>query len=183
MLVFSSIIATSTTNLALAQGEEEEAPQMRALLEGRGTGGYGGPEFGIGVLGGRIASRVGGRAGWVATRNIVLGGFGEGISSNTEAGDPVRIVDGGLFLEVQIAPYEPIHVSLEGGVGVGSVSWAGESSIGLLPYGAVRLDLNVVSWFRAGIGPSIRGIASSTVPVETSAVTGGVDVVLKFGSF
>lgn len=184
-MLVSSLALASMSTVALAQSTDEEAEDnsIEVLLEGRGTGGYGGPEFGVGLVGGRLASRFGGRAAWQATRGFAIGAFGESIASNTALSEPVRIVDGGLFIEAAIAPRKPIHVSLEGGAGVGSVSWADESGFGFLPYAALRLDLNVVTWFRASIGPRVGAIASSAVPVENSAVTGGLDVVLKFGAF
>ncbi|MEO0602802.1 MAG: hypothetical protein AAF211_15270 [Myxococcota bacterium] len=180
----SAILALALTVPAQAQdADEKPEKEMKVLLTGRGTGGYGGPEFGVGLVGGRLATRLGGRAGWVATRSFVIGAFGEGISSTTGTGEPVRVVDGGVFLEGIIAPYQAVHASLEGGVGVGSVSWAGNGSVGVVPYAAARLDLNVVTWFRASVGPSVRGLVSSAVPTGTSRLSGGLDVVLKFGSF
>ncbi|MEN0065525.1 MAG: hypothetical protein AAGA48_25500 [Myxococcota bacterium] len=174
-------VPTTTVEPDDKKGRQRET--IEALREGKGTGGYGGPEFGFGLLGGRAASRVGSRAGWVATRNLIVGGFAEGINSDTEANEPVRIVDAGAFLETQIAPYQTIHASIEGGVGVGSVAWGANRAAGFLPYAAVRLEVNVVEWFRLSVGPNLRGIVSNAVPVDKSRVSGGLDVALKFGAF
>lgn len=171
---------------AHARGDDAKSAdnrQMDVLIEGRGTGGYGGPEFGVGLVGGRISTRQAGRAGWVATPNLVIGAFGESVSASTSVGQPIRIVDGGLFVGGIVGPYRAVHLSLEGGAGVGSVSWAGLDAVGFVPYGAVRLDLNVVTWIRASIGPQVRGIISSAVPDDTSRLAGSLDIVLKFGAF
>lgn len=169
--------------LTIPAQADDDNDDMRFLISGKGKGGFGAPEFGVASLGGRAAYRVGGRGGWVINDAFIVGGYGESITSGNDAGELVRIVDGGIFAEVHLFPNNAIHASLDGGIAAGSVSWAGNNGAGFIPYAAARLELNVVTWLRASIGPSLRGVVSNAVPEDASRSSFGGDLLLKFGAF
>lgn len=182
--MFALSLLLPTVALAQDSESETEAKPFRALLEGtRGVGGFGGSEFGVALVGGRAGYRLAARGGWLLHPSFAVGAYVESLNSTTPDARAVQLTAGGISAEALVAPRSPIHASFEVGASVGSLTWGLESQPALAPYGAVRVDLNVVPWFRASVGPSLRGLVSGAVPVGTSRVTGGLDVALRFGRF
>lgn len=160
---------------------DKDAP--RTLIDGHGVGGYGAPVFGITTIDGQPAIRFGGRGGWVANRSFGVGLFGESIST-TGSGTDVSIRQGGLFLEGYLGARYPVHGVIEAGLGIGDVSWGDTNGLGFTPFAGARLELNLVTWMRASVGPSVQLlIAQDVIPDDASQLGYGGDIVFKFGAF
>ena len=159
------------------------APEMNVLIKGRGRGGFGAPEFGVVMIDGAPATRIGGRGGWVISKSLIVGGYGESITGDASTGTPYRITDGGLFVEGHVMPDSAVHLSIDGGIAAGSVRWGDDAGPCFSPYAAARLELNVVTWLRASAGPSMRTVVSGALPDDVSGLSIGGDILLKFGAF
>lgn len=172
------------TTLLMAPADahpDKDAP--RTLISGHGVGGYGGTIFGVSVLDGNPGTRFGGRGGWVANRSFGIGVFGEAFSGTAE-GVPVNSRVGGLYVEGYLAARAPVHGVIEAGVGLGDIAWGDQHGLGFTPFAAVRLELNLVTWMRAAVGPSAHMlVAQDIIPGGNFPATFGGDLVFKFGAF
>lgn len=160
---------------------DKDAP--RTLINGHGIGGYGAPVFGIAMVDGQPAMRFGGRGGWVTNRSIGVGAFGESLTTMPSAAEDVQIRVGGLFVEAHVAARAPVHATFEAGLGLGNVQWGDRAAFGLAPFAAARLELNLVTWMRASIGPTAQFLVADSIPAGSSPLTYGGDLVFKFGAF
>ncbi len=183
-------------------GQESEEAKDETLLTGvDSSGGYGAPTVALTSVHGEWAVITGAQGGWIVNRQLVIGGAARGLTTLPSTTVTGRSLDiqmgyGGLLLEYIGAPSELIHYGLSAVVGGGSVQLVQDgydqredrafarSGLFVTEAGA-RLELNVTSFFRLGIGGGYLLVSGSDVPTVSDSDLRGPygDLSLRFGSF
>ena len=171
-------------------------------------GGYGAISFGYTEIDGKNALQTSIRGAWVIDHNIALGFAGYGFVNNLEKSTDVNDYYlgggyGGFFFEPIVLPNSPIHVSFPILIGAGGITsipqnyldynyenYPHDYDVFFVFEPGVELELNMVKFFRIGLGASYRftnGVLlnnSSGSPVPQNVLDGyNFYVNLKFGKF
>lgn len=171
-------------------------------------GGYGAISFGYTNIDGKRALQTSVRGAWVIDHNIALGFAGYGFVNNLEKTTDVNDNYlgggyGGFFFEPIILPNLPIHVSFPILIGAGGITtnpqnyWDYDYENHPYDYDVffvfepgVELELNMVKFFRIGLGASYRftnGVLlnyANDTQVPKNVLDGyNFYVNLKFGKF
>lgn len=170
-------------------------------------GGYGAISFGYTTIDGKDALQTSVRGAWVIDHNIALGFAGYGFVNNLEKTTDLNDYYlgggyGGFYFEPIILPNSPIHVSfpiLIGGGGITTIPnnyWDNNFDpfynydVFFVFEPGVELELNMVKFFRIGLGASYRftnGVLLN-YPVDNEVPKNVLDgynfyINLKFGKF
>jgi hypothetical protein len=176
------------------------------LLGGRTShGGYGGPEMKVTTMTGEAAILVGGQAGWIINRHLLLGGAGYGLATShsptpdlarPEGPSRLGLGYGGLRLGWIFATENLVHLTAAVLVGAGGVTVAthnlsadrwdthnSEAFFALEPQ--VELELNLARYVRLALSGSYRYIGNTgTAGLQASDLSGPAGgVIAKFGVF
>jgi hypothetical protein len=176
-------------------------------------GGYGAISVGYTQIDGQDVWTLGGRAGWLIDHHVTVGLAGKAFMNSvfidgywpTEQGyqNGYYLVGGygGLFIEPIIAPFSPIHVSFPvliggGGLALNENTWHDydweydyyepfdwDSYFVFEP--GVEIELNVVEFFRIGVGASYRLTSNMHMAYVPKDMMNGFNaaVTFKFGKF
>jgi hypothetical protein len=172
-----------------AQDNPGKNDEIKTLFGGEVSAGfYGSYDMKLTAFNSNAGLMTGGKGGWIIDHKFVIGGGGYGLStrspfdvSNTGSGDSIANLScgyGGLLLEYILWPTKPVHVSFPIMIGAGGVNiyesseaFFSEYSIGrLLERSSVfvaepgaNLELNLLKWFRFGLGLSYRYVYGSNL--------------------
>ena len=209
-LIFATLLVTVLSlSFASAQDNQNEFTSVFKKKDGRVEhGGYGAISFGYTNIAGKDALVTSVRGAWVIDHNIALGFAGYGFINNLEKTNNTNENYlgggyGGFFFEPIILPNSPIHVSfpiLIGGGGISTVSnnywnddWEDypyEYDLFFVFEPGVELELNMVKFFRIGMGASYRftnGVLLSypnDIQIPKNVLDGyNFYINLKFGKF
>jgi hypothetical protein len=166
------------------------------------NGGFGGPVVKLTEIADQFGVLVGGHGGWIINHSLVLGGGGYGLANAwdfklVEDGRERRLMlgYGGLEVEYVSRWRDVAHVTAGILVGGGGASWYSRhrNYWGFDDYGdaffiaepGLNLEVNVLHFFRAGVGGSYRFVEGLELPTLTSADLEGAagSLTLKFGVF
>jgi len=205
--MFSRAFVAMTLLLSLgavssAYAQDGETPTDETLIQGiQSSGGYGAPTVALTSVHGEWAVLSGGQGGWILNRQFVLGGAGRGLATlpSTSVNGVEREIQmgyGGLLLEYIGAPSELVHYGLSAVIGGGSVQLvrdgydhrddeAFDQSALFVTEAGGRLELNVTSFFRMGVGGGYLFVSGSDVATVSDADLRGPygELSLRFGSF
>lgn len=209
LLLTAIIITTIATSSVVAQENQNEYTSIFNKKKDRRVqhGGYGAISFGYTSIDGKDALQTSVRGAWVIDHNIALGFAAYGFVNNLEKSkDPNDYYlgggYGGFYFEPIILPNSPIHVSfpiLIGGGGISTIptNYLDNDFDPFYNYDVffvfepgVELELNMVKFFRIGLGASYRftnGVLL-TYPLDTQVPKNVLDgynfyINLKFGKF
>ncbi|PQJ35304.1 hypothetical protein BSZ35_12450 [Salinibacter sp. 10B] len=196
------ILLLSLGAVSSAYAQDGETSTDETLIQGiQSSGGYGAPTVALTSVHGEWAVLSGGQGGWILNRQFVIGGAGRGLVTrpgttvNGQAAE-IQMGYGGLLLEYIGAPSELVHYSLTTVVGGGSVQLVDEdyeprydasfnqAGIFVTEAGG-RLELNVTSFFRMGVGGGYLFVSGSDLPTVSDSDLRGPygELSLRFGSF
>jgi hypothetical protein len=206
----SSLLALAPLGIALlasapARAADDDNNDQTLLGPRTHHGGYGGPEMKATTMVGDPAIFVGGQAGWIIDRQLVLGGAGYGLASSHSPDAPLLRPEGPSRLQLGyggfrvgwiVAPKQLVHFTasvLVGGGGVTVVthdlaadrygSHNSAAFFALEP--AIDMEVNLARWLRLGVGASYRYLGNTGQPglqaVDLSGPAAGV--ALRFGVF
>lgn len=173
ILILLTLLITST--LTFAQEEE-----MRTVFGSSDNkvdhGGYGAFSMGYTQIEDKDALILGGRAGWLIDHHFTIGLAGYGFFNDIDGNSSYDLSTytlaggyGGLFLEPIIAPKFPVHIAIPILIGAGGATafnddywniyestyyYDGSAFFVFEP--GVELELNLVKFFRIGLGVSYR---------------------------
>lgn len=169
-------------------------------------GGYGAVTIGYSLIDNKDAIMIGGRGAWIIGHWFALGFGGLGFINDIHFDDilnqNVNLTGGygGLVLEPIILPRIPIHISTPVLFGVGGIAYM--SSYGSVDWDepnymtedatsfviiepGVDVELNIVKFFRLGLGASYRYTSEINLYDTSPDVLNGLsyNISLKFGKF
>jgi hypothetical protein len=164
------------------------------------NGGYGGLVWKLTSIKGNSASIAGARGGWIINHTFAIGGGGYSTISDIKAevlnedNEPLYIIldYGGLELEYIHNSNRLIHWTfhtLLGGGGVRLIEHDSDHEIEsnnlFVIEPSLDIDLNIINWFRLGMGVSYRLVAGLDSDIVDNSDVSGVNglLVLKFGKF
>jgi len=179
------------------------AQQEQTLFSGpMHHGGFGGPVVKFTQIASQSGVFVGGRGGWIINHSVVLGGGGYGLAN---PGDFTFIQNGterrlglgygGLEVEYIHRWADVAHLTLGILVGAGGASWydwryqdGGSDDYTdafFIAEPAATLEVNLLHFFRLGIGGSYRFVDDVELPSLSDADLRGAagSLTFKFGSF
>jgi hypothetical protein len=186
------LLAFLPAGLAAQGGRTLVGPEME-------SGGFGGFATKFTSMRGDFAVLLGGRGGWIINRTLVLGGGGYGLVSDiwTDVYDQynrpgkLRMGYGGLDLEVLLRSDDLVHLTLQGLIGGGGVTYRFDSvhpsswDAVFVAEPGVNLELNVTHFMRISAGGSYRFVQDvDLVDLTNQDVSGWAGTLLfKFGVF
>jgi len=190
--------------------EEEEVSTLFGSKDGQiHHGGWGALTFGYTQINGKDTYLMGARGGWLIDHHFTIGLAGNGFVSDQDYYldnydyNPVNIAGGygGLFLEANIMPFYPVHITIPVTIGAGGITytnqkwWEGDeyddpaSSIDsdaffVLEPG-IEVEVNLISFMRLAVGGSYRYTSNvSLINTEGDLLRGFNGYFgLKFGWF
>jgi len=211
LILATSLILVISLNVTVAQDNQNEFTSVFKKKKGRTEhGGYGAISFGYTSIDGKPALQTSIRGAWVIDHNIALGFAGYGFMNNLEKINNLNEYYlgggyGGFYFEPIILPNSPIHVSfpiLVGGGGITSIpqnywdynyeNFHSDYDVFLVFEPGVELEINMVKFFRIGLGASYRftnGVILNYAtdlqsPVPQNVLDGfNFYLNLKFGKF
>ena len=163
-------------------------------------GGFGGFGFRATSLNGQTAVLSGGGGAWLINSKFFIGGSGySNMSDDIKA--PAGLAEdqvylninyGGVMLGYVFNPDKLYHVTVDALIGSGNVhysqregdqDWDSDNFYFIEP--SVNLELNVVEWFRFGIGASYRLVNDVEIQkLQNSDISGlSAGIFFKFGKF
>ena len=208
-ILAAAIITAFTTISTLAQKNHNEFTSIFNKKKDRNVqhGGYGAISFGYTNIDGKDALQASIRGAWVIDHNIALGFAGYGFVNNLEKTSDLNDYYlgggyGGFYFEPIILPNSPIHVSFPILIGGGGIStlptnyWDNDFDpfynydVFFVFEPGVELELNMVKFFRIGLGASYRftnGVLLN-YPIDNVVPKNVLDgynfyINLKFGKF
>jgi hypothetical protein len=165
------------------------------LFRGRTrVGGFLGPVIKFSEINDQFAVLVGGRAGFIINRALLIGIEGYGLANEIEASTPRRrLLDfgyGGVFLGYVNRSQKLVHLSIHSLIGGGGLHYRRDyypnwvDAIFVFEPGA-DLMLNVTRRFRIGLGGSYRFVSGVELDGLSNDEIGGpsASLVFKFGRF
>jgi len=190
LFIFGSVLFAQEETL-LGQGEIDH-------------GGFGGPVVKFTSINNQFGVLVGGRGGWIINHAFIIGGGGYGLVNEVEG---VKYLNGKkMFLHLGYGGFEMeyimnwekiVHGSVYLLIGGGGVdhreSWSdwnmnwkdGKPDAFFVLEPAVNFEINLISFFRIGVGASYRFISGiNESGLNNSDIAGPSAVIsLKFGKF
>ena len=203
-LLFIIVISLFTTSLFSQENKEYEIQTL--LGKNISHGGYLGLTMGYTQINGTDALNAGGRLGWVINHRLVIGIAGNGFANSRyyynsymQSETMIEGGYGGLFIEPVIGSRLPVHLSFPILFGAGGLSynksyydgadpWESytyeEDAFALIEPG-VEVELNLMKFFRIGVGASYRYTTDIHLQNNKSEMLNGIsgNVSLKFGKF
>ncbi len=186
---------TSLVNFGMAIRTIPKDKEDETLISRKTTvGGFLGPVVKFSELNDQFAVLVGGSAGFIINRSLVIGGAGYGLVNEIEPGAPRnRLLDfgyGGLFLGYVNRSRKLVHLSIHSLIGGGGLHYRYDyyddwiDAIFVFEPGA-DLMLNVTKRFRIGFGGSYRFVSGVDLDgLSNSDISGpSASLVFKFGRF
>jgi len=158
------------------------------------VGGFLGPVMKFSEINDQFAALVGGRAGFIINRALLIGIEGYGLVNEIEVSTPRnRLLDfgyGGLFFGYVNRSQKLVHLSIHSLVGVGGLHYRPDyyydwvDAIFVFEPG-VDLMLNVTKRFRIGLGGTYRFVSDVDLDRLSNSDIGGpsASLVFKFGKF
>jgi len=174
-------------------------------------GGYFSFDMDMGQLKGEETIELGGRLGCIIDHKFTIGFQGMGIANDLTIQEKVLEQDvdillvggyGGMFLEPIIFPLQPIHVSFPLFFGVGGAGFISNTADDELYYTyhedadaflvlrpGVEVELNLLKYFRIGIGARYRYLYDLNLRYEESYLNNSIlngfsgGISFKFGKF
>ena len=163
------------------------------------SGGFGGFATKFTSMQGDFAVLLGGRAGWIINRTLVLGGGGYGVVSDlwTDVYDQynrpgkLQMGYGGFDMEVLLRSDDLVHLTLQGLIGGGGVTYRFDPvhptswDAVFVAEPGVNLELNVTHFMRVSVGGSYRFVQDvDLVGVTNQDLSNWAGTLLfKFGVF
>ncbi|MEM6297226.1 MAG: hypothetical protein AAF740_00890 [Bacteroidota bacterium] len=161
------------------------------------VGGFGGPLFHFTNIDGEAAFMTGGGGAAIFNRRFYIGGYGMGLSSNTDidvngASRRLDFGHGGFWLGYIIKPNSIVHLNLQSQLGWGGVSFRETQSFPRTQEDGVfvinpmaEIELNVARWMRVGLAGGYRMVTGVGLEgLDNDALNGGnVQLAFKFGWF
>ncbi len=196
--IFSILIVAQMlclTSLGMAIHTVPKDVGDETLFHGRTrVGGFLGPVIKFSEINDQFAALVGGRAGFIINRVLVVGIEGYGLVNEIEASTPRnRLLDfgyGGLLLGYVNRSQKLVHLSIHSLIGGGGLHYRPDyydeyvDAVFVCEPGA-DLILNVTKHFRIGLGGSYRFVSDVDLPGLSNGDVDGpsASLVLKFGRF
>ena len=170
-------------------------------------GGWGGLSFGFTKINELNTYLMGARGGWLIDHHLTIGLAGYGFITDRTFYIPELNLDaslaggyGGLFLEANIAPFYPVHVTIPLIIGAGGIAyadqkwWEGDydqpaSSIDSDAYfvlePGLELEVNLIQFMRLAVGGSYRYTSQVSMINSSGSMLHGWNgyFTLKFGWF
>jgi hypothetical protein len=192
---------TEHGELSTASPEEDRI----LIAPGAHHGGYGGPEMKLTSMVGEPALLVGGQAGWIIDRRLVIGGAGYGLASDHSPGAALERPEGPSRLNLGyggvraawiIEPRRIVHASAALFVGAGGLSVVthdlttgrydthhASPFFALEP--SLEVELNVARFVRVALIGSYRYLGDTRQPGLHSVDLSGpaAALAIRFGSF
>ncbi len=179
------------------------AQQEQTLMSGPVEhGGFGGPVVKLTQIANEFGVLVGGRGGWIINHSLVLGGGGYGLANSSdfrlvEGGRERRLAlgYGGVELEYVNRWSDVAHLTAGILIGAGGASWydwrGGDSGFEddgdafFIAEPALNVEVNIVHFFRVGVGGSYRFVEDVDLRGLTDADVRGAagSLTFKFGKF
>jgi len=175
--------------------------QEETLISGEmDHGGFGGFGFRVTSINGQTVVLSGGGGAWLINSKFFIGGSGySNMSDDVKA--PVMVESeqvfmninyGGLYFGYVFNPDKLYHVTIDALIGHGNINysqrnsdvdWKSDNFYFIEP--SVNLELNVVRWFRIGIGASYRLVNDIEIQnLQNNDINGfSAGVSFKFGKF
>ena len=183
------------TSLGMAITTVPKDIDDETLFRGRTRiGGFLGPVIKFSEINDQFAALVGGRAGFIINRALLIGIEGYGLVNEIEVSTPRnRLLDfgyGGLFLGYVNRSQKLVHLSIHSLIGGGGLHYRPDyyddwvDAIFIVEPGA-DLILNVTRRFRIGLGGSYRFVSGVDLDGLSNDEIGGLSasLVFKFGRF
>jgi hypothetical protein len=150
---------------------------------------------------------MGARGGWLINHRLTIGLAGSGFITDKQYNlltyeDAVSLTGGygGLFLEVVILPFSPVHITIPLIIGAGGVAYTrsawwddddyhGNYTIASDAYfviePGIEIEINLIKFMRFGIGGSYRHTSQVALLESSSTMLRGFNghFTLKFGAF
>lgn len=169
-------------------------------------GGYGAITIGYSVIDNKDAIMIGGRGAWIIGHWFAIGfgglGFINDMNFNNVLSQNVNLTGGygGLILEPIILPRIPVHISTPVLFGVGGIAYmtsygsadsnepnymTEDATSFVIIEPGVDVELNIVKFFRLGLGASYRYTSEINLYDTSPGVLNGLSyyISLKFGKF
>ncbi len=160
----------------LGNAQDNDVRTLFGSNENHSNGGYGAISIGYSKIGDKDAFLYGARGAWIIDHSLAIGLAAHGFSCDkkydTSLSDEYKYAGGygGLLIEPIIAAKSPIHVSFPIIIGAGGITyytnwddydyWSDdhfEDSDGFFVFEpGVEVELNMVHFFRIGLGVSYR---------------------------
>ncbi len=166
------------------------------------NGGFGGPVIKFTSINKHFGVLVGGQGGWIINHTFVIGGGGYGLVNNVKTDhlflDQRELLNfgyGGVELHYIGNSDKLVHYTVSLLIGAGGIGyrhpdnwewdWDTNTQNFFVAEPTVRVMLNVVSFFRIGLGGSYRFVSGIDLDnLKNSEISGpSVELVLKFGKF
>ncbi len=170
----------------------------KTLLSGKiEHGGYGGPQVTLSEVNGEIGILTGVRGGWIINHTYVLGLGGYNLQNEVKADIDSRNLEmsyGGLHFEYIVDSDRLIHYYFQALFGSGNVNYSSREFVNesesekdwfWVVQPAAYVELNVVEYFRIGVGLSYRYVNDVELPnLSNTDINGlGLNLLFKFGKF
>jgi hypothetical protein len=207
-IIAATVLAVAVCLPASAQRDEEVSTLFGDRDGHVDHGGWGGLSFGFTKIKGLDTYLMGARGGWLIDHHLTIGlaGYGYITDRTFYISDDIPEASlaggyGGLFLEANIAPFYPVHVTIPVIIGAGGITftdqkwWEGHeyndpaSSIDSDAYfvlePGLEVELNLIKFMRIGIGGSYRYTSQVSMMNSSGSMLHGWNGYfnLKFGWF
>jgi hypothetical protein len=202
------ILAFAVCLTASAQNDQEISTLFGERDGNIDHGGWGGLTFGYTKIRELDTYLMGARGGWLIDHHLTIGLAGYGFITDRTFYASEDYPDaslaggyGGLFLEANIAPFYPVHVTIPLLIGAGGIAFADQkwyegnnydnpaSSIDSDAYfvlePGLELEVNLIKFMRLGVGGSYRYTSQVSMINSSGSMLHGWNgyFTLKFGWF
>lgn len=207
--IFSAIFLAGAVCYTASAQRDEDISTIFGDKDGTiHHGGWGGLTFGYTNINEKDTYLMGARGGWLIDHHLTIGLAGYGFISDKTFYIPEAVADaslaggyGGLFLEANIAPFYPVHVTVPLIIGAGGIAYADQkwwegheyddpaSSIDSDAYfvlePGLEIEINLIQFMRLGIGGSYRYTSQVSMVNSSGSMLHGWNGYfnLKFGWF
>lgn len=206
--IFSFLIL-SVIGISLFAQDYEDDTRIKTLFDDNNftNGGYGGFGIGYSVIDDKDAVVMSGRGAWLIGQSIGFGIAGAGFINDYHydafLGEDVNLSGGygGILIEPIVFPRSPVHLAFPIIGGVGGIAYTRsywqndpweyrnafveDTETFLIFEPGVELELNLLRFFRMGLGMTYRLTSNIDLVDTPSDVLNGITagIVFKFGKF
>ncbi len=217
--IYLSIVLLFTVTILQAQ-EQNEVRTLFGSRDDHSNGGYGAISVGYTNIDNKDALLIGAQGAWVIDHNLAIGIAASGFTCDKKydytLSNEYRYAGGygGILIEPIIAAKSPVHLSVPIIIGAGGVTYYAkdqdndyyfyhdnsyeDSDAFFLFEPGVEIELNMISFFRIGLGISYRYTSDITLKYDdefyntpnptligSSGMLRGLNykLILKFGKF
>jgi len=204
ILLASFASVASAERLAVAPSTSNDRPETLTDMYKIGSGvnkvgGYGGPLVRWGKIAGRDAAFAGGRGGVIINHQLIFGGTGMSLATDSipapkDSERNIGLNLGGLTVGYTFFPQEVLHATALATSGWGNLTYNREDEDGenntisdsvnfVEP--EVLFEANVTKWFHAGLSLSYRHLAGVDKNKVTESAMRGftAGMAFNFGNF